>query len=174
MLNDLKRDTYAKSHSYFFDDNHCNVITEEIINEIDKLCRLMKSVVRVCLHSSPQDDLHNMIIAHPKGWYVRPHANLRKSKSYHILKGEMLMVGFDQDKKELFRFLLNDKNPICRIKKGVYLFLWPVSDICIFEEVTIGPFERSKDTYFAEWAPVSHDKNGLKFFINSIIKDKYD
>ena len=165
----LRQDTKAKSPTFFYDAQACSQATMQSIRQIKALAKKEQKVVRMCLHSSAEDDLHNMVIAHPKGRYVRVHANLSKSKSYHIIEGKLLLVGFNASQKELFRCLLNSQNPICRLSKGVYLFVWPISDVAIFEEVAIGPFQRERDTIFAPWSPDTEDKEGYERFVKKVV-----
>jgi cupin fold WbuC family metalloprotein len=169
-LSKLKKAPNAASPTFFCDSDYFSSINIELIDELEEYCKQERKVVRVCMHQSPEDDLHNMVIAHPRDWYVRPHANLAKTKAYHIIRGSMLFVGFDNDQNELFRFTLDEVNPVFRLQKGVFIFIWALSDVCIFHEVAIGPFEREKDTVFASWAPTTEDFDAKDEYIEEVIK----
>lgn len=169
-LSKLQKAQNAASPTFFCAQEYFTNINTTLINELEELCRQEQKVVRICLHSSSQDDLHNMIIAHPKDWYVRVHASPNKTKTYHAIKGKMLFIGFDTNQNELFRFILDaDKTPIFRLQKGIFIFIWSLTDICIFHEITIGPFSRKEDTMFADWSPDVNSENKIDF-VNSILE----
>ena len=111
-----------------------------------------------------------MIIAHPENWYVRTHANLRKTKAYHIIEGEMLMVFFDRNGRLLSSAVLSKECPVVRIEKGVFLFLWVLSGTCIFQEIALGPFERDSDTVFADFAPAVEDVENVQNYVSKVLE----
>jgi len=170
-LSKLRKVQNAASPTFFCDSDYFTSVNAGLIDELEEYCKQEQKVVRVCMHQSPEDDLHDMVIAHPKDWYVRPHANLAKTKAYHIIKGSMLFVGFDNNQNELFRFTLDEANPIFRLQKGVFIFIWVLSDVCIFHEIAIGPFERDIDTVFADWAPSVDNLASIQEYIRKAIKD---
>jgi cupin fold WbuC family metalloprotein len=170
-LSQLTRDISAASPTFSCPTDCYSSVDSELIDELEQFCEEERRVVRICMHSSPSDDLHNMIIAHPRDWYVRPHANLLKTKAYHAIKGRMLFVGFDEEQTELFRFILDPEvSPVFRLEKGVFIFLWALSDVCIFHEVAIGPFERGRDTVFASWTPTTEGLDARNKYIEKVVK----
>ena len=50
---------------------------------------------RFCAHSSIDDEVHEMIIFHKKGTYVRPHKHLFKTESFQLIEGEADALIFD-------------------------------------------------------------------------------
>lgn len=148
----LKKAENAKSLTYFSPNAAISVVSEELIAGIYAECIARKESVRVCLHTDPSDDLHNMIIAHPKCAKIRPHANLAKSKTYHLLHGSMLVGGYDKHGNELFRICLSEENiKIFRIHRGIFLVLIPLSEAVVFHEITFGKFIRERDSIFADF-----------------------
>lgn len=148
----LKRAKNAKSLTYFSPRDTISTVDEELITGIYTKCVMQKESIRVCLHADANDDLHNMIIAHPKYTKIRPHANLAKSKAYQILRGNMLAGGYDECGGELFRVYLSEKETkIFRIPKGIFLILIPLSEAVIFHEITFGEFVRERDSVFASF-----------------------
>ena len=148
MFSKLLQNKSAKTPTFFMNRKYVSYISENMIDKLEEMCKIEKKVVRICLHFDTKDDLHNMIIAHPKGWNVKPHANKRKSKAYHIIRGEMLIKGLDENRKQLFEIKLSSKYPVFRIEKNIYLELIPLTEIVIFHEIALGPFERELDTVF--------------------------
>ena len=51
--------------------------------------------IRVCTHPDTNDRLHEMLIVHTRGTYVRPHKHQNKSESVHIIEGEVDVVFLD-------------------------------------------------------------------------------
>ena len=52
--------------------------------------------IRICTHPDRSDRLHEMLIVHTRGTYVRPHKHLNKSESVHIIEGEVDVVVLDE------------------------------------------------------------------------------
>ena len=51
--------------------------------------------IRICSHQTAKDEIHEMIIYHPKGTYVQPHKHIGKDESFHLICGEIDCVIFD-------------------------------------------------------------------------------
>ena len=51
--------------------------------------------IRLCAHQTAKDEIHEMIIYHPKGTYVQPHKHIGKDESFHLICGEIDCVIFD-------------------------------------------------------------------------------
>lgn len=163
-IRSLEKSNTAKSDTFFLSSDSFSAIQQNVISELAELAK--ESSVRVCLHSSGESDLHNMVIAHPRGLYIRPHANPNKSKAYHAIYGAMRIVGMDSFGIKIFDIVLSKDNvSILRIEKKVFLLLLPITDVCIFHEIALGPFERDKDTIFADFAPSGSDEKDVELFI---------
>lgn len=158
VFENYKLASNANSPTYFSASSGCSSISNSIIMDLMNLSRLENKVVRLCLHGSPDDILHNMVIAHPKGIYVRPHANPNKPKTYQIIDGSMIVIGLDRNRKIIFDFEFSrEQTQLFRVEKNIYLFLWPITDVCVFHEIALGPFMRNSDTVFAPWSPEFKD-----------------
>jgi cupin fold WbuC family metalloprotein len=53
--------------------------------------------IRLCAHPDTDDPLHEMIIVHARGAYIRPHKHPGKSESFHIIEGRLKVVIFEED-----------------------------------------------------------------------------
>lgn len=126
--------------------------------------------IRLCAHGSPDDRLHEMLIVHERGTYVRPHKHPGKTESTHIIEGLVDVVVFDDDGRveEVIRMgdYASGRVFYYRMATPVFHTLIIRSDVLVFHEITNGPFER-KDTVFAPWAPGDNDTN----FINTFMAD---
>ena len=111
---------------------------------------------RLCTHLSSKEDIHEMLIVHSKGNYVRPHKHLDKTESFHIIEGKLRIIIFDDNGKINITIKMTEYGAggICyyRLSEPLYHTVVPVSDMVVFHETTKGPFNRS-DCCFAPWAP---------------------
>ena len=116
--------------------------------------------IRICAHPDTADRLHEMLIVHTRGAYVRPHKHLQKSESVHIIEGEVNVVFFDDAGAVAEVVRMGDygsgRKFYYRIGGPRYHTLLITSEFLVFHEVTNGPFRR-EDTVFAPWAPEEAD-----------------
>jgi len=123
--------------------------------------------MRICTHRSPDDRLHEMVIVHTKGTYVRPHKHVGKSESFHVIEGEMDVVVFDSAGTITDVLRLGDyrsgRTFYYRMHEPLFHTLVIRSDIVVFHEITDGPF-RASDTIFASWEPPPDDEDARQSF----------
>ena len=66
-------------------------------NDIDELCDLASKThrrrTRLCTHLKETDFVHEMLIVHERNIYVPPHKHIKKSESFHIIKGTLEYFG---------------------------------------------------------------------------------
>lgn len=132
----------AKTPTFFFDSKHSfSSIGKRHIEFIKKVARDSSKSARICLHKDINSDLHNMIIVHHKGRYIRPHKNPTHSKMYQIMEGRMRIIGIDDSQNKLFDLILGFKNQqVLRIQSNIYLLLLPLTPLVVFCETILGPF----------------------------------
>ena len=127
---------------------------------------------RICLHPSAEAPLHEMIIAHCRGTYVRPHRHRGKSESFHLIEGRLTVVLFDDAGKEVRRVPMappgQGRNCLYRLQDCFYHTVLFEDDIVVFHEVTDGPFVR-EETEFAPWAPTEDDLPGQRDFMAKVM-----
>jgi cupin fold WbuC family metalloprotein len=116
--------------------------------------------IRLCAHPDTTDRLHEMLIVHTRGAYVRPHKHLHKSESVHIIEGEVDVVFFDDAGAVAEVVRMGDygsgRKFYYRVGGPLYHTLLISSEFLVFHEVTNGPFRR-EDTVFAPWGPEEAD-----------------
>jgi cupin fold WbuC family metalloprotein len=115
---------------------------------------------RLCAHPSPQDPVHEMLIALRRDSYVRPHKHLGKAESLLVVSGTADAVLFD-DEGALARVIplgspRTGKVFYYRIQTPVFHTLVVHSAVLVYQEVTQGPF-RAEKTVFAPWSPPDSD-----------------
>jgi cupin fold WbuC family metalloprotein len=117
--------------------------------------------IRICTHTDTDDLLHEMLIVHAAGAYVRPHKHEGKSESMHVLEGEADVVFFDDEGsvREVVQLGAygSARRFYYRVDTPVFHTLLIHSDFLVFHEVTNGPFRR-EETAFAPWAPEEDDE----------------
>jgi len=113
---------------------------------------------RICLHSSPQDAIHEMLIVHHRTAYVRPHAHKGYDESLHVLEGRAEALFFEPSGtvRDIVTMANRDQNEpapfFYRIKKGEIHSLRIKSEWFVFQEVAAGPFDPA-NTLFPDWVP---------------------
>ena len=116
--------------------------------------------IRICTHPDTSDRLHEMLIVHTRGTYVRPHKHLNKSESVHIIEGEVDVVFLDEAGAVSDVVKMGDyesgREFYYRVGSPIDHTLRILSEFLVFHEVTNGPFRRD-ETIFAAWAPEESD-----------------
>ena len=130
--------------------------------------------MRLCLHRSLDDDVHEMLIALAKGCYVRPHKHPLKTESFHIIAGNLWLIIFDDQGRVVQKFRMSEKGRegyfLYRLEKNLWHTVIPISDYIVFHEVTKGPFTGQGDSVFPSWAPSEDDAQGIKEFQKKLSK----
>ncbi len=129
-----------------------------------------RKTMRICLHPDTDDLLHQMVIVHSQGNYVRPHRHPLKTESFHIIEGSLMLCIFSESGLVTEQILLGESNGIlvARIAKNIYHTVVPVSDLVVFHEITNGPFSGAGDSEFPVWAAEADDAEGIQEFFSII------
>ena len=111
---------------------------------------------RICIHESEEENLHEMIIIHTSGAYVRPHKYKVNGESLQFIEGEGTTILFNEhgEIKEAFR--VGDPSSrypfFYHLKKNLFHMLLIKSEYLVFKETTRGPFIRN-NLVLPDWAP---------------------
>lgn len=134
--------------------------------------------IRICTHHDVGDSIHEMLIVHVRGAYIRPHKHFNKIESFHVIEGDLKVVIFDDkgvitDVIEMGSYH-SGKNFYYRLADSSFHTVIPQSDIVVFHEITNGPFVR-EETVFAGWAPEETDSEQQKTFMDNLANqiDRY-
>ena len=126
---------------------------------------------RLCLHHSPDDPLHEMIIVFHRDAVIRPHRHTNKSESYHLIFGKLDILLFDDD-GALTRVVHMSDAPgklltrIYRLSAPVWHSVVVRSEYAAIHEVTNGPF-RAEENEFAPWAP--SEPKALRRYLSRVV-----
>lgn len=130
--------------------------------------------IRICTHPDTSDRLHEMLIVHTRGTYVRPHKHLNKSEAVHIIEGEVDVVFLDEAGVVIDVVRMGDcrsgREFYYRVGSPLYHTLLITSEFLVFHEITNGPFRR-EETIFAPWAPEESDPVACSEFQTRIARD---
>lgn len=122
---------------------------------------------RLCAHPDVDDPIHEMLIVHARGCYVRPHKHLSRAESYHVIEGSGAIVTFGDDGAVGEVIPIGDRasgrNFFLRLQETCYHTLFIESEVLVFHETTTGPFD-GDSTVFAPWSPQEDDAAGLAAF----------
>lgn len=137
----------------------------------DKAGKNERERIRLCTHQDENDKLHEMLIVHKKGAYVRPHKHVNKSEAVHIIEGKVDVIIFDENGNIINVIKIADYRSgntfYYRMSESLYHTLLIHSEVLVFHEITNGPFNR-KDTVFASWAPPETDFSSILVFLKRI------
>ena len=93
----MRKDNSAKTPSSFSEDDIVSLNSDDIKKLEEGIINEKSSSYRICLHKNPEDSFHQMIIAHSKKFYYRPHKHSHKPEAYHMIKGIMGCFIFDDE-----------------------------------------------------------------------------
>lgn len=115
---------------------------------------------RLCLHRSPTDATHEMLIAFHRDSFMPPHRHpANKSESYHVVEGLMTVHLFDDAGTVVRSIQLGTNAPsfLYRLSTNLWHMPTAVSEWLIYHEVYSGPFQKDRDVEFPSWAPAESD-----------------
>ena len=152
------------------------IIEKKYLNYLKKMAnRNKEKIIRLCLHKNKKENVHEMIIYHPKNYFVRPHMHPKNSESMLILKGEIDVIIFNKNGKIKNIIKMGDINSgkpfYYKLQKKTYHTLLIKSNYSIFFEISEGAFSKNKN-YYPKWAPPKktiQSKKYLKYLLNQNI-----
>lgn len=142
---------------FYMKKNPCSISRQQmfILKELAVVKDL--AVLRVCLHTDDEADIHEMIMIHSKPSKVGPHKQLKTSLSYHIIEGELLVELFDDKGSQINDFLISNNKQketgaiSLRLDAKQYRAVSSRSPFAIFLEVASGPFQDSDTIWLKDF-----------------------
>ena len=128
--------------------------------------RNRRAKCRLLMHRDTSDPLHEMLIVHRMGKYIRPHKNVNSSKSFTLIEGSLECILFSDEGEISDHFRMGVYNSqdsfSVRLSDSCFHTLIPLSESVVFIETILGPFQ---GTTYAPWAPSEEDElNGPAYF----------
>ena len=143
-----------------------NELVDQIIGEAKQSQRHM---ARLLLHFDHEDPVQEMLIAMGRDCAVMPNRSVGRSESLQIVKGEMLLIIFDDNgnvvKRVEMRPAGSDTVFLYRLSSTPWHTMIPLSEIVVVHEALQGPFNNSSEP-LPDWVP--GDSQDLKQFLKEI------
>ncbi len=159
----------AENPEVLYSDESITTTDRSNIERLKQLSsRNPRKRIRLCTHGNPGDLLHEMLIVHQRGAYVRPHKHSGKTESTHIIEGKADVVLFDAGGRieDVIRMgdYASGMTFYYRMAVPVFHTLIIRSEFLVFHETTNGPFER-RDTVLAPWSPEDGEVDAISRFM---------
>jgi cupin fold WbuC family metalloprotein len=124
--------------------------------------------LRICVHQTSDDRLHEMLMTFAGSTYIRPSKHIDKEESLFVLQGLATYFFFDDHGEMTAKVKLgplgSGRPCYCRIPANAWHSLVVESPDVLVKETTSGPFLRS-DTVFAAWSPDGTDQLAVQRFM---------
>ena len=122
-------------------------LTQLDIAKLKKMAEKTKRErIRLCCHTHPDANVHEMFIVHKESCYVRPHFHRLNDETIHTLEGFADLIFFKNDGsiKNIIQLgdIASGLNFYCKIPAGQIHTLIIRSEFFVFKEVTNGPFQK--------------------------------
>jgi cupin fold WbuC family metalloprotein len=129
--------------------------------------------VRVNLHPTREDRLHEMFIAIRPDSYIHPHKHLDKSEAFHVVYGAVDIVIFDDlgEILEILELAAGDaqRSFYYRLSSPFYHTLVVRTDVLVVHEITNGPFVPGA-TLLAPFAPTEDDRDRAAHYRTNLMR----
>lgn len=126
---------------------------------------------RICLHPTPDDPFHQMVIVQRLGMYCRPHRHDSKAEGCSIIEGELAFITFQENGDvRCCTHLGAGRGIIARASVGIHHMVIPLSPICVYHESKPGPYAATGDSLFPAWAPANDDLEGRYRYMSNLIE----
>lgn len=121
---------------------------------------------RICLHSTPDDPLHDMVLVFHNTTYFRPLRHIERSQLFHILEGAMSLVLLDDSGSVLEVIELGAVGSPhafeAFLSPGVWYSFVLRSEWLVIRETTTGPMTAT-DRQYAPFSPEENDPTAQEY-----------
>lgn len=169
-MKNLIEDKKAKSKSFFF-CNETHHYSQKHTNFLINFYKKNKKDIRICLHKNKDFRHHDMIILLQNKNLYEPHKHFKKGETYHIMKGSMIYIGFN-NKGDIKKVVHLKKGDVFRSPVNTYHTMFSYSKFVIFHESKMGPFMLKNESIFPSWGKKFTDKKSIALIKNIIAKKK--
>ncbi len=155
----MRKCTSILNNSYRFESPEVIYCKEKIVEVSNDWIKLLtkhaslspRKTCRLCLHSSKNSTLHQMVILHNKITHVPIHKHLHSEEIINVFSGSAVIKFYDNNGVVSKTIKLSQDNCLTvKIPKNVFHSLIVKSDWFLFQEIIKGPF-KPKNTKLASW-----------------------
>ena len=151
MLSSNFKEVKNKKNIVFFPKKKKNYLNlnNKIISELKKEAIKRRKNLFLCLHNSPKEKFHNMIIFLWKGTYYQPNKHKKKEEIIQIIEGKKIVSIYDiKSKKKIKNIEMNrSNNLILRINRNNIHSVRVPSKYVLYHEIKPGPFNPFEKYY---------------------------
>jgi cupin fold WbuC family metalloprotein len=164
-------DDSGRTAAYFCKRNPVRIDSALISELKDAAIRLGGNNIRLCLHDSPDSNLHEMINLEHRSKYNAPHKHSNKGESYHIIEGSMASFVFTEEGDIADANILKPNgNFLYRVGVNTYHAVIPITEVLIYHETRLGPFNKTGESLFPDWAPDGSDPKEAEAYISNLLR----
>lgn len=120
--------------------------------------------MRICLHRTSDDTMHEMLVALRRDVVYPPHRCNLSEETHFIVEGAALLHIYYNDGtlKESFSMgtVTSGKISYVRIPAGTYHSFTVLSEVCVYLETKLGPFSEQKNE-IADFAPKNFEMRDI-------------
>ena len=162
-----------------FNDSDFKCIGKKEIDYLkDKALKSKRGRYRLCLHKNTDHKTQEMFICLKKLSYFQPHKHpFDYSESYFIIEGILDVYLMNEDGLIFERIRLenqqNKNSFYYRLSSSIYHFVVPRTEWTIYHEVSSGPFIKSKNVIYGNFAPSENSNiNEIKSYVDNILGEE--
>lgn len=144
------------------------VISDTVLRELSDSARASARLRKnLNLHPELSEPVQRFCNAFEPGTYVRPHRHPEENKweLFAILKGEAIILIFDDEGAVVERIVLSPQGPnyILEIPPNTWHTVLTIKPGTVLFEAKEGPYSMTSDKYFADWAPEENTSTTKQF-----------
>jgi cupin fold WbuC family metalloprotein len=139
------------------------LVSQRARRDVDRL--------RICVHKTTEDRLHEMLMTFTPASYIRPSLHVDKEESLLAIQGlaTVFFFNYEGDVTSCVRLggPESGRDMYCRIPANAYHSVVVETCDIVLKETARGPFERS-DTRFPTWAPDGTDEQEVRLYLTAL------
>lgn len=154
---------------------HAMIIDNSLLKQLsDKAVKSVRKRTNYNFHKTNDDVLQRMLNILEPDSYVQPHKheNPDKREAFIILKGQLLVILFNDDGTIIEAHTLNRDKGVFGIEippRCFHTIIALEANTCVYE-VKDGPYTPSDDKHFAPWAPSESEVADANAYLRKLIE----
>lgn len=150
-------------------------ISQDLLNNLTAKAKASeRKRINYNIHKDESDTLQRFLNATEPETYVQPHKheNPDKRELFILVRGKIIMIEFDDfgnitEHKELS---VESGNFAAEVSPRTWHTIIAIEPGTISLEIKDGPYKKSEDKNFAEWAPREEEKEKVEIYKQELLK----